>query len=409
MEEVTVAMVALGGYGNFYLQRLLGGEAAYRYRLVAGIDPNPVGCRYLDELQARSIPIFPDLDHFYAEQSADLVIIAAPIHLHKPFTLKALAHGSNVLCEKPVAPTVQDAREMAEAEAASGRFVGIGYQWSYAEAIQALKRDVIAGVLGSAVRLTTKVLWPRPLSYYRRNNWAARIKASDGSWLLDSPANNATAHYLHNCFYVLGESRATSARPVDVQAELYRANDIENYDTAAIRCHVEGGAEIVFLTAHPVDQNIGPTLRYEFEQAVVSFDAAEGALVAEFRDGRVKDYGNPFADEGRKIWEAIDAVRTGAPMACSIAGATSHTLAINGAQESVGEIMAFPVELIRRQASDEDTLTYVEGLLETLKACYDAAVLPAELGTAPWARAGEVVDLRGYDRYPRRQNSPPKR
>jgi hypothetical protein len=56
-----------------------------------------------------------------------------------------------------------------------------------------------------------------------------------GLGIFDSPANNATAHFLHNMFYLLGATRETSAAPAVVQAELYRANAIENFDTAAIR------------------------------------------------------------------------------------------------------------------------------------------------------------------------------
>jgi len=404
MKDVTVAMVALGGYGNTYLARLFGNGEHGGFRLVAGIDPDPKGCRYLDAFKELEIPIYADLDHFYAESAAsagaDLVVIAAPISLHLPFTRTALAHGSNVLCEKPVTATIQDALQMAAAEAAAGGFVGIGYQWSFSDTIQALKADIVAGVLGKPLRFRTKVLWPRPHSYYHRNNWAAKLKTANGSWVLDSPVNNATAHYLHNCFYVLGETRETSARPVDVQAELYRANDIENYDTAAVRCHTEDGVEILFYAAHPVNENIGPVLSYEFENAVVEYEARDTPMVARFKDGRVKDYGSPFANEGKKLWDAIEASRTGAPLACSISAAMSHTLAVNGAQESVESIVDFPHDLSRRYDQNGDELLYVEGLVGMLGRCYDQGVMPSELGDVPWAKIGRVVDLRDYRHYP---------
>lgn len=400
MKDVSIAMVALGGYGNFYLERLFRDYEDQSFRLVAGIDPNPVGCRYLDQFEAHAVPIYPDLSSFYAEQEADLVIIAAPIHLHKPFTLNALAHGSNVLCEKPVTATIQDALEMAEAEARYDGFVAIGYQWSYAAAIQALKKDILSGKLGKPQRLVTKVLWPRPLSYYNRNAWAARLRAPDGSWILDSPANNATAHYLHNCFFVLGSDLKSSARPVDVEAELYRANDIENYDTAAIRTHTEEGTEILFYTAHPVDENIGPTLRYEFEHAVVEYEDRGGNLIAVFEDGESKNYGDPFADEDNKLWQAIDAVRTGATPACGIEAASSHTICVNGAQESPSRIVSFPEHLIRQRTDGIQTLVYVEGLLDVLSRCYEDAMMPSAYEDATWAQAGRRLDLRGYRHFP---------
>jgi len=400
MAEVTVALVALGGYGNFYLQHLFEGQAAHGCRLVAGIDPDPSGCHYLDRFEAHGIPIYPDLESFYRQQSADLVVIAAPPHLHAPFTLTALRQGSNVLCEKPLAPTIQEAREMMAAEAASGCFVAIGYQWSFSPAIQALKADVMVGSLGCPRRLRTKVLWPRTRSYYHRNNWAGRIKTDDGRWVLDSPASNATAHYLHNCFYVLGTTVASSAMPVDVVAELYRANPIENYDTAAIRCHTEEGAEILYYTAHPVHQEVGPTLRYEFERAVVTYDRGAGPLRAEFNDGRTKVYGDPYADEAAKLWQSVACVRTGDRPVCGLAAASAHTLCINGAQESPAQIRTFPDSLIRSEGHGGDELIYVDGLLDTLGRCYDEGRLPSECEGVMWAQRGRQVDLRHYDRFP---------
>ena len=296
MKEVSIAMVALGGYGNSYLGYLFNASPKAGIKLVAGIDPNPVGCRFLANFEEQKIPLYPNLEAFYMQGWADLVIIAAPIHLHMPYTRTALEHGSNVLCEKPVAATIQEAREMLRAEAANPGFVGIGYQWSFSSAMQNLKNDILNGVLGRPLRFRTKILWPRTSNYYQRNTWAARIKTAAGDWVLDSPANNATAHYLHNCMYVLGETRETSANLIDVQAELYRANQIENYDTAAIRCHTDAGVEILFYTAHPVPNTIGPILSYEFEEAVVDFDASDSRLRAHFHSGEVKDYGNLFDD-----------------------------------------------------------------------------------------------------------------
>ena len=40
------------------------------------------------------------------------------------------------------------------------KIVAIGYQWSFSDAIQKLKADVIAGIFGKPRRLKTLVLWP---------------------------------------------------------------------------------------------------------------------------------------------------------------------------------------------------------------------------------------------------------
>ena len=378
MEDIKIALVALGGYGNFYLEHLFNNTNTDGIKFVAGIDPAPTDCRYLEKFEYHKIPIYPDLESFYIHSTADLVIIAAPIHLHKPFTLTALSHGSSVLCEKPVTARIQDADAMRIAEMNSPGFVGIGYQWSFSPAIQNLKNDIIRGVLGKPLRFKTKILWPRTASYYGRNKWAGCIKTETGEWVLDSPVNNATAHYLHNCFYVLGATRESSANLVDVQAELYRANPIQNYDTAAIRCHTDNGVEILFYTAHPVPNNIGPILNYEFEKANVKFGPSDSRLCAYFHNGQVIDYGNPSENDAGKLWQAIESVRTGEKLACGLQAARTHILCVNGAQESVEDIINYPDKLFQHTFSDDDDLIWVHGLQEIMETCYESGTLPSE-------------------------------
>src|SRR5690606_34582742 len=108
-----------------------------------------------------------------------------------------------------------------------------------------------SGAFGKPKRLRTIVLWPRSDRYYARG-WAGKLRDQAGNLVMDSVANNATAHYIHNMFYVLGRATDESARPARVTAELYRANRIENYDTAAMRVHTEDGVELLYFGSHAV-------------------------------------------------------------------------------------------------------------------------------------------------------------
>jgi predicted dehydrogenase len=395
---ITIVLAGIGGYGKFYARPLLAEAGEHGARLVAGIDPAPEGSPFYEDFRRAGIPIYPSLESFYRADTADLAIISTAIHLHAPLTCLALAHGSYVLCEKPLCASLEDAHRMAEAERQAGKFVAIGYQWSFSAAIQALKRAILEGAFGRPVRLKTKVFWPRPVSYYHRNTWAGQIQAAEGSLVLDSPAHNATAHYLHNMLYLLGDQLSTSAAIADVQAEKYRANEIQNYDAAALRLHTRAGAEILFYTAHSVANLVNPTARYEFEKAVVEYPAGEGtAFVARFHDGSTRSFGNPFAGETNKLWQSVEAarngVRSGGELACGIQAALPQLLCIHAAQAS-GEITPLPPHLVRRtDLGGEDTLVWAEGLQEAFERGYEENRLPTGLGTVPWARAGRVVEV----------------
>lgn len=82
----------------------------------------------IPRLRERHIPVYPTLEAFYAAAHADLAILASPVHFHAEMAISCFAHGSHVLCEKPLCLTVKEARAMAEGAARAGRFLSVGYQ-----------------------------------------------------------------------------------------------------------------------------------------------------------------------------------------------------------------------------------------------------------------------------------------
>ncbi|MCS7061368.1 MAG: Gfo/Idh/MocA family oxidoreductase [Anaerolineae bacterium] len=398
MASPTVGLSALGGYGQEYLGALLDLHDQRRLRLIGGIDPHPERCSRLNELRARCVPIYPNLTELYREHRPDLLIVSAPIHEHASQTCFGLGHGSHVLCEKPAAATVQEVDQMIAARDNAGKVVAIGSQWSFDPSILRLKQDIMAGRFGRPRRLTSVVLWPRTHSYYTRNTWAGRQRTDNGAWVLDSPVNNATAHYLHNMLFLLGNRLDRSVAPLSVQAELYRANTIENYDTAAMRIWVEGNIEILFYSSHAVKEHIGPTLRAEFEHAVIRMDGLHERLVAYLESGAEIDYGIPHNGVKGKLHAMLEAILYGAPVSCGIEAARAHTICVNGAQECVDDITIFDSSCIEEIDTPEGRLTYVQGLAAALQTCAQAGKLPAEIGF-DWACAGCVVNLRGYSAF----------
>ncbi|MGE5742175.1 MAG: Gfo/Idh/MocA family protein [Candidatus Aminicenantes bacterium RBG_16_66_30] len=412
-EPVSLVLVGVGGMGAAYLEALLARKDEGLFRIAGAVDPQPHRCNLYVEMRAMGVPCFVSLQDFYRNRKADLAVISSPIQVHMPQTSLALAKGSHVLCEKPAAGTIQEVRAAIEAERAAARWVAIGYQWSFSPAVQALKDDIRSGLFGAARKLKCLYLWPRDEGYYARNDWAGKMKDAAGSWVLDSPVQNAMAHDLHNMFYVLGKDRETSARPAEVEAELYRANAIENFDTAAARITTGEGVEILFLVSHASEDDRGPVARYDFEKAVVRCDSRTSGLWAEFPDGSRKDYGVPDAEPMNKLWQSIAGCREGegARPVCGLEASASQTLGMNGIQDSMPDIRDFPAGLVRivegpgaRRLAVETPgarRRVVEGLDEALTACYEAEKLPSEMGL-PWSAKGAKIDLREYASFPSR-------
>ncbi len=397
-EQVSIVLAGIGGYGGFYVKTLLDNMERGDFKIVGAVDPKPESCGRLEELKELGVSIVPSLEEFYANGSVDLAILATPIHLHCDQVCYALSRGSNVLCEKPMCVTIQDANRMIEAGEEAGKFVAIGYQWSYSEPVQRLKREILEGRFGKAKRLKTITLWPRPHRYYSLNPWAGKLRNEDGAWILDSPASNAMAHFLHNMFYILGETRESSAMPVSILAETYRASPIESYDTIAMRCHTDSGAAIHFYAAHTVSEFQWTLFEFEFENATIRCEDRKARMWVEFDDGKIEEYGQAEDYPADKLWDSIEAAKGARPVACPAAAAAAHTLCINGVQES-SEITEFPSDIVSIVEERHGPQSIVEGLNESMRQCYDEWKLPSELGLS-WSKARETVDLRNYREFP---------
>jgi predicted dehydrogenase len=389
---VRVLMVAIGGYGYYYLRTLLDEVPRATAVLSGVVDPAARASRAWPDVEASGVPVTDTVEDFFARGgTADLAVIVSPLHLHVPQSIAALEAGAAVLCDKPLGVTVQQGLALAAARNRARRPVWIGYQWSYSSAIQGLKADLLTGLFGRPLRFTTLCAWPRTPAYYARNSWAGRLRdAETGALVLDSPANNAMAHFLHNACYLLGASPATSAAPLELTAELYRANAIESADTVALRASMDNGCDVVFLASHATASPIAPTFRLECEHATVTFGCPAPTIVATFVDGTTKAYGDPDATpQFTKLDVAIDGTRARSEPVCGVEAALPQTRCVTAMHVSVPEIATFPSA---RVSTGMDGAVAVDGLGDTLLQCFEAGCLPHESGAA-WARAGVAVNV----------------
>ncbi len=374
---MNVFIAGIGGYGNKYLDELLTHGTEQSINITGCADPAPRNCTKLDEIQQQGIPLETSLQALYERGlQADLVVMSPPIQLHAPLTSLALQHGSAVLCEKPLCATLDEAHAMHTAQQQSGLPVAIGYQWSFADATQMLKKDILSGVFGAARQAKCLVLWPRSKAYYSRNNWAGRIRTDEGALIYDSPVNNATAHFLHHMLYLLGPATDRAAEPEAIEAQCFRANPIENFDAAALRVQA-AGAEILFYSAHCVPDLLNPVMELEFEKGRVSFDYADpSGFKATMHDGTERIYGRPDATYWNKLWQTVDAVRNGTPVLCGIPAATPHTRVVDYIQNNTNVVSL--AERIKEKTWDDGApLKFVPGLAEALKDAYLNNTMPA--------------------------------
>ena len=135
-------------------------ESVDGVELVAVADPDPDAVeRATSGRRARG---YQDHGRMLAEERLDLVSIVAPTSLHLPATVAALKAGANVLVEKPIAATRQEATAMIEAATDAGRMLTVGHIERFNPAIRELRRRLDAGELGRIFQVSATRLGPFP-------------------------------------------------------------------------------------------------------------------------------------------------------------------------------------------------------------------------------------------------------
>jgi len=253
----------------------------------------------------------------------------------------------------------------------TGKFVMIGYQWSYAKAILELKADITAGLYGKPELLKTLVLWPRSNVYYQRGGgWAGKLRAADGTTINDSVVSNATAHYLHNMLYVTGGADGRSSEVTALDCTLLRTNPIENFDTATVKFTMDNGAQGLFVVSHSTKETVNPVFEYRFQKGIVTYGGAQAHILGTLADGTVKDYGDPFENATlEKIQVAIAATRDpGFVPVCGVQAAAPQV-------RCVEKIQTHPIHSVRQdvileKVTETERFLYVDGLDAALQECY---------------------------------------
>jgi predicted dehydrogenase len=389
MKQVSVLYVGVCGYGGGYLREF--SEVRPEGVKIAGIVEVRDGVgEMFPIIREENIPVCKSADDFYKEHRADLAVISTPIHLHYQQTLDCIRHGSDVLIEKPVCTSVDDAKRLVKAAREYGRFVAVGYQLNYSRDVLAMKRDILSGKFGRPLSMKCLHACRRGEIYYHRNNWAGKI-SEHGRTVNDSPFNNACAHQFQLMTFLLGGTPDSSVELADVKGEVYRGNPgVENFDVAAVHALTATGVPIYYYTGHPCRQkDIGPEAQYDFENGTIYFghDFGEGPkaeYVYRGKDGQIIDYGKvPKGAKLQKFYDAVQAVRDRTQPVCTVQCAIPHLEAVEALSKlPIRDIPQEQVDVVREGG---DTYHEVKHFKEILEKCYENQLMPSEV-TDSWGK-----------------------
>lgn len=90
-----------------------------------------------------------DWRELVSRDDIDLIDINAPSNVHKEIALAAAKAGKHIFCEKPLALTLADSREMLQAADESGVAHMVGFNYRFSPAVKLAKKLVESGKLGT--------------------------------------------------------------------------------------------------------------------------------------------------------------------------------------------------------------------------------------------------------------------
>ena len=167
---------AIVGYGN--IAKLHAQVLAQQGREIAAVcDCNPEALK-----NAPGERHYIDYETMLQSENIDVVHICTPHYLHADMIIKALEHGVNVLCEKPLCISEQDIVRILDAAEKSDKQIGVCLQNRYNTANRAVKAYLEGK---NSLCATASVTWYRDAAYYRSGQWRGKWDTEGGGVLIN--------------------------------------------------------------------------------------------------------------------------------------------------------------------------------------------------------------------------------
>lgn len=136
-------------------------------RAAEGVEIAGVVARSPDKIAALAselpgVPVYASLTEMIVAGGVEVVTITTPPETHKPLVLEAIAAGLHVVCDKPFAPTLPDAVEMAEAARATGVLLNVFHNRRWDSDFATFRALVEDGRLGQVLRVHNRMDFDDP-------------------------------------------------------------------------------------------------------------------------------------------------------------------------------------------------------------------------------------------------------
>ncbi len=132
------------------------------------------------------------------ESGLDAVVVSTPHFVHRDLCISAFERGLHVLCEKPLAHTVEGAAAIVEAAKKAQRILALGFNLRYYPMVKFARQAVDDGLIGNVTHI--RVLGGHDGIYKFAHDWEYKMPESGGGAMMD-----VGIHMTDLARYFLGE------------------------------------------------------------------------------------------------------------------------------------------------------------------------------------------------------------
>lgn len=243
-EKLGVALVGLGYYSTDLLAPALQQtEHCYLAGIVTGTPEKAIRWQKQYGIPEKNIYNYDNFDRIADNPDIDVVYVVLPNSMHREFTVRAADAGKHVWCEKPMALTVEECREMIEACRKNKVRLSIGYRMQHEPNTQEIIRYGRENTFGIIRHINANAGY----SGGSGDHWKLRKEMGGGAMY------DMGVYPLNACRYVTGEEPvAVMAQHFTNRPEVFTEVD----ETTLFQLEFPGGAVASCSTSFGMSMNL---------------------------------------------------------------------------------------------------------------------------------------------------------
>ncbi|AJY74322.1 Gfo/Idh/MocA family protein [Paenibacillus beijingensis] len=206
MNKLKIGFIGVGGIAKVHAGQL---QALEDVEIAAIADPNELAVRqFADTFKVRDVRSYRSHIDMLKDGGLDAVVICSPHTLHFAQSTDALSAGCDVLIEKPMTCTSEEAERLIQLADENGRLLQVSYQRHFQPEFIYIREAITSGVLGKLTSVNATLYQDWKVS--QTGTWRQNPALSGGGMLMDSGS-----HIIDVLLWTTGE-----LTPLEVKATL---------------------------------------------------------------------------------------------------------------------------------------------------------------------------------------------